>query len=59
MVEVKKLHMEKHYKSSNISFSESGGLSKSLKVFIAFLSLMVDLTFSKILNIWGRVTVGK
>ena len=59
MVEVKKLHMEKHYEGSNISFSESGGLSKSLKVFIAFLSLMVDLTFSKILNIWGRVTVGK
>ena len=59
MVEVKKLHMEKHYEGSNISFLESGGLSKSLKIFIAFLSLMVDLTFSKILNIWGRVTVGK
>ena len=39
MVEVKKLHMEKHYEGSNILFWESGDHSKSSQICIAFFNV--------------------
>ena len=49
--------MEKHYEGSNISFLETGALSKSLQICFAFFTINGGLTFGKILTIWGRVTV--
>ena len=54
VVEGKNLHMEKHYEGSNILFLESGVLSKSLQICIAFLSFMVNLTFAKISEYLGK-----
>ena len=56
VLELRKLHMEKHYEGSNILLLESGVYSKSLQIWIAFFPIYVygGLTFLKILKIYGK-----
>ena len=47
----KKLLMEKHYEGSKILFLEFRAHSLSLQICISFFTILVDLTFGKILNV--------
>ena len=62
VMEVKKLHKERHYEGSHILFIESRAQCCIYRFVLAFLPFIVDLRFGKILNIASymrRVTVGK
>ena len=51
VMEVKKLHKERHYEGSHILFIESRAQSCIYRFVLAFLPFILDVRFGKILNI--------
>ena len=49
--------MQKHYDSNNISFFETGALSKCLQICFASFTISGASNSGKILTIWGKATV--